>query len=220
LPDDFEGALLDVSLSQDRAVIREAVGDSPAGGSFNDVADAAGGAEISRSAAESEGVVSGDHDEIEVAEFVELQLRCDVRNVNAAGEGVSRVDDQAGEDPRLMVEDEEALGVFIESPGRCGDRFAARGRVRVEDAGELVHHQLLFGILFESDPVASDGTEQDDECSRGDKKGGAKTKVFHMLILPTRKVTDCLAIISPARANYPFLEWIYNASLNSPHELV
>jgi hypothetical protein len=41
-----------------------------------------------------------------------------------------------------------------------------------------------------------------------------------MLILPTRKVTDCLAIISPARANYPFLEWIYNASLNSPHELV
>lgn len=96
-----------------------------------------------------------------------------------------------------MVEDEEALGVFIESSGRGGDRLAARGRVRMQDAGELAHH-LLVRILSEPEPITADRAEQDDECSRGDKKGGTKTKVFHVLFLPTQLVTDCLAIISPA----------------------
>jgi hypothetical protein len=49
----------------------------------------------------------------------------------------------------------------------------------------LVHHHLLVGILFETDPIAPDRAEQDDESRGGDKKGGAKTKVFHVLFLPT-----------------------------------
>lgn len=93
LPDDFEGALLDVSLSHDRAVVGEAVGDGAAGGSFHHVADAAGGAKISCSTTQSEGVVSGDHHEIEIAEVIEFHLVCNVGDVDAAGQRVAWVDD-------------------------------------------------------------------------------------------------------------------------------
>lgn len=135
LPDDFQSALLDVSLSQNRAIVGEAVGYRAAGATFNHVADATGRAEVSRSTAKSKSVVASDHYKIEVAELIEFHLRRHIGNVDAASHGVAGIDNQAGEDSRCVIEHKEAFGVLIEPACRRGNCFAARGGVSVQNLG-------------------------------------------------------------------------------------